>query len=223
MSGTKLLVMTYNIHSGKDINGRYSLDKIIKFIQCVSPDVLALQEINENRVRGFQISQIKRELNYYLHFGSNMELHGGQYGIATLTKLPIIKKEHIILPSLMEQRGMIHSTIFIEDQNINIYNTHLGLSNLERYGQLNIINKFIKKHSLKSNPPILLLGDFNTTMPLYNRSLLYDTDTHVLPTIIGFDKKIDYILVSHHIKVLNFEVIKVEYSDHFPLLAEIVI
>ena len=39
---------------------------------------------------------------------------------------------------------MIHSTIFIEDQNINIYNTHLGLSNLERYGQLNIINKFIK-------------------------------------------------------------------------------
>ena len=40
------------------------------------PDVLALQEINENRVRGFQISQIKRELNYYLHFGSNMELHG---------------------------------------------------------------------------------------------------------------------------------------------------
>ena len=32
MSGTKLLVMTYNIHSGKDINGRYSLDKIIKFI-----------------------------------------------------------------------------------------------------------------------------------------------------------------------------------------------
>ena len=58
MSGTKLLVMTYNIHSGKDINGRYSLDKIIKFIQCVSPDVLALQELMRIG-EGFQISQIK--------------------------------------------------------------------------------------------------------------------------------------------------------------------
>lgn len=221
MNQTKLLVMTYNIHSGKDNKGRGTFDKILKFLQCISPDIVALQEINENRVRGFQISQAKKELNYDIHFGPNVKLHGGQYGIVTLSKLPMIKKQHFFLPSITEQRGILHSTISIEDQILNIYNTHLGLNKLERLSQFKIMNKIIKNNS--KNTHSLLLGDFNTTQPIYDPSLLYDSDIHGLPTLIGSDKKVDYILASHQIKFLKMEPLDIFYSDHFPIFAEIII
>src|SRR5690554_5787280 len=182
-----LVLMTFNIHSGKDLNDQNRFNDLIQLIKNTSPDILAIQEINENNVRGNHITQLVNELDYNLHFGPNIKLYDGFYGIVTLSKLPILKKQHIFLPSLSEQRGLIHTTLEFHGRRINVFNTHLGLNTLERALQFRIINKHIELHSKNSGYSILL-GDLNTDKPNYNKSLLIDTSlikSNNHPTLIG--------------------------------------
>lgn len=217
-----LKIMTYNIHSGKNLQGKNTFSKILNLIELHSPDILTIQEINENRVRGYQLSELSNSLGYNYHFGSHVKIKDGEYGIGTFTALPIIKKNHILLPSLGEQRGLLQTTLKINNKCLDIFNTHLGLNTLERIKQFNIIEKIIKE----INNQFIIFGDFNTTVPILDSSLFKDASTwnnsqNNIPTLINSNKKIDYILVSKKINTLFYEVLSVSLSDHYPLIAEI--
>lgn len=217
-----LKLMNYNIHSGKNQKGENTFSKILELIRTYSPDILTIQEINENRVRGYQVSKLTNSLKYNYHFGSHVKINDGEYGIGTFASLPIIKNKHILLPSLGEQRGLLQTTLKINNICLDIFNTHLGLNTIERIKQFNIIEKSIKE----IDNPFIIFGDFNTTVPIINSSLFKDTSTwnnsqNNIPTLIDNNKKIDYILVSKKIITLYYEVLSVSLSDHYPLIAEI--
>ena len=218
---TILKVITYNIHSGKNLNGKCTFPKIVDFIKEYNPDILALQEINDNKKRGYQITKLYKEIKKNYHFGPQVKIFDGYYGIATFSAFPIIQKQHIQLPSLKEKRGIIQTTLKINNKNIDIFNTHLGLNSKERTAQFSIIQRYIKS----TENSFILMGDFNTDKPELSSSLFFDTSLwnyqNSIPTIIKYHKRIDYILVSKDISTIFYRVLPISLSDHYPVVAKI--
>lgn len=92
----RLRVLTYNIHHGEGVDGRLDLVRIAKVIQEVDPDIAALQEVDQNAGRSGQVDQaaeLGRLTKMRSVFGGNIELQGGKYGNALLTRFEIIKQQ----------------------------------------------------------------------------------------------------------------------------------
>lgn len=218
-----LTLMTYNIHSGKDRRMLPTLNSMIRFMENSHADVMAIQEINENEKRGYQVSEIKNSLRINYSFASNVSIGKGCYGIATFTPFFILAQHHILLPSEKEQRGLLHTVLSLGNQKLHILNTHLGLSKAERRHQFHTIREYISR--LKS--PVILLGDFNTTNPELQDTGLTDaaqiTGQEHMPTFIPNRRRIDYIFLSPSIKVLAYQVEPVTLSDHYPVFIQVLI
>ncbi len=222
MEMKEIKVLSYNIHSGKNIWMTPTINNIISFLKNEKPDIIGIQEINENNIRGYQVTKLQQALNYQVHFGSHVTIGNGSYGIATFSRYPIIDHSNILLPSLKEQRGLLDTIALINDCNLHIINTHLSLNSLERAKQLLRIREYI--NSL--NEPFILVGDFNAMIEEID-DLLIDTAKRTkkehLPTMMLYKKRIDYIFVSKDFNILNYNVLPVKMSDHYPVVADLIL
>lgn len=218
-----LKLMTYNIHSGRDLWMRPSFNNIIQFMEKSQANILGIQEINENEKRGYQVSNINNSLQTHYSFAPHVSMGRGYYGVATFTSLSILEHHHILMPSKIEQRGLLHTVLPLGNQKLHIINTHLGLRKEERTQQFQFIREYVSK--LKS--PVILMGDFNTTNPDLQDIPLIDaaqiTRQENIPTFIPTRQRIDYIFVSPSIKVLNYHVASISLSDHYPALIQVLI
>ncbi|HJV45931.1 MAG TPA: endonuclease/exonuclease/phosphatase family protein [Bacillota bacterium] len=207
---------SYNIHSGKDLIFRKTFPRIIQFFLDNKADIISLQEVQNNSKFGWQFNDLQKSLNMNGIFGANLNILDGSYGNAIFTRFPILQHQNLCLPSTREQRGVFHSIIDLNGIHIHCYNTHLALGKKERNVQLDILHKLIAD----SNEPTILLGDFNTTTPpkfntLQDLASLAGMETQ--STVTPLKRRIDYIFVSHHFKLVKYEVVELPYSDHFPL------
>ena len=66
-------VLTYNIHHGEGIDGKFDLARIAKVIRKSRAHIVALQEVDQRTKR-------------WALFGKSMEFDGGEYGNALLVK-----------------------------------------------------------------------------------------------------------------------------------------
>lgn len=215
-------IVSYNIHSGLNKNMFPTLFDTIDFLKQVDADIICLQEVNESARAGFQVSSFKEELKMNSHFGANVVDLGYNYGLATYSKYPIKKEEHIYLSSFREQRGMLHTTVKVDYRKLNIINVHLGLENNEREIQIKELLDFIKK---LGDEPYIVLGDFNQGNINIDNNILKDVakelgKSNVLTFPTGLDR-IDYILVSPNVEVLEYDVLIKDMSDHYPIFAKI--
>lgn len=214
-------IISYNIHSGLDKDMFPSLFDIIDFLRIANADIICLQEVNESAKAGFQVSSLKEDLNMYAHFGANVVELGSNYGLATYSKYPIISQKHIYLSSKTEQRGMLHTVVKLGGgRKLNIINLHLGLDESERELQLYEVETFVKELS----DPYIVLGDFNQGDIDVNKNIFKDVAEEVnqnntLTYATSLDR-IDYILVSPDIEIIDYDVIKKNMSDHFPIYAK---
>ncbi|MGL5507333.1 MAG: endonuclease/exonuclease/phosphatase family protein [Paraclostridium sp.] len=214
-------IISYNIHSGLDKDMFPSLFDIIDFLRIANADVICLQEVNESAKAGFQVSSLKEDLNMYAHFGANVVELGSNYGLATYSKYPIISQKHKYLSSKTEQRGMIHTEVKLGGgRKLNIINLHLGLDESERELQLYEVETFVKTLT----DPYIVVGDFNQGDIVINNDIFKDVAEEVnqnntLTYATSLDR-IDYILVSPDIEVIDYDVIKKNMSDHFPIYAK---
>ncbi|MEL7564516.1 MAG: endonuclease/exonuclease/phosphatase family protein [Dehalobacterium sp.] len=216
-----LKLMTYNIHSGKDLWMRPSFNSIIQYMENTQANVMCIQEINENEKRGYQVSKINNTLQTHCSFAPNVPLGRGYYGTATFTSFSILENHHFLLSSKKEQRGLLHTVLSLGIQRLHVLNTHLGLAKVERNQQF----QFIREYISQLHPPVILMGDFNTTtlelqdIPLIDAAQI-SRQEHI-PTFIPMRKRIDYIFVSPSIKVLNYHVAPSCFSDHYPVLIQV--
>ncbi|MEW9672056.1 endonuclease/exonuclease/phosphatase family protein [Ammoniphilus sp. 3BR4] len=216
----ELKIVCYNIHSGKNLFYRPTLDSIIEFLREQAPDIVSLQEVHNNSKQGWQFNQIKEALAMNGDFGGNVKIGDGMYGNATLTRFPLIQSKNIPLPSQKEQRGVLCSTIDIKGRTIEVLNTHLGLGKKERESQLEHLAMLLDKSSLLH----ILMGDFNTvvTIPFPDMmDLGKKAGKESLPTIFPLKKRIDYIYASSSFHLSSYEVIPVTHSDHYPITSVI--
>ena len=74
-------VMTWNIHKGVGIDNQYDIDRISSVIKNNNPDIIGLQEVEEDIV-----ADIADELDMEYFFGSDFD---DDEGNAILSKYPI--------------------------------------------------------------------------------------------------------------------------------------
>src|SRR5580704_11939398 len=94
-------VLTYNIHHGEGTDGRVDLSRLAGVMKSVQPDFVALQEVDRGTERSGgvdQLAELERLTNMHAEFGKAMDYSGGGYGVAVLSRWPLLSSGHHPLP-----------------------------------------------------------------------------------------------------------------------------
>lgn len=243
--GDELRIMSFNIAAGHG-----AIDGIVSIIEKYNPDILALQEVDvhwsERSNFENQAKYLGEALNRHYYFGEiysveavNNDESTRQYGLAFLSKDPIVYKENHLLTRLSTQTqepeltvlpGFIEITVEIEGQQVHVFNTHLDYRSdpALRLTQTNEMIGIMKN----VDKPVILTGDLNASPGAEEISSLFDNlkDAWIIEDDHGYtfpadqpDRRIDYILHSDHFEVLDAFVVDTRASDHRPVVADIML
>lgn len=237
-SQTRFTVLSYNIYHGELAYqpGKPNLDSVAAFINKVKPDFVACQEVDSATGRsalyyGKKIDYIRElafKTNMHGYFGKAMDYDSGGYGEGLLSKVPL-KVEVLVLPTPAggEPRSLIYAdTRLANGQNIIIGGTHLCHQyNENRMAQVTSIDSIYRSLLY----PSIVCGDFNfeSTESPYQVMQKYWEDAALKKKNPGNtysfkapSKRIDYAFITKrgNWKVINAQVLPVNYSDHMPVL-----
>ncbi|MES2625084.1 MAG: endonuclease/exonuclease/phosphatase family protein [Pseudomonadota bacterium] len=239
-----LKVMTYNVHSCIGLDGKLDLARISRVIAQAEPDVVCLQELDLLRVRSGKDDQAQLiaellEMNYHFHPAMHMEEE--QYGDAILTHLPMRTVKTGVLPGVIpgskrEPRGALWVSVSFDGKEVQIINTHLGLSASEQQLQIQaLLGDEWLGSALNEKAPVIFCGDFNFhpgSRP-YRRVVGRMKDAQLQlanqkPKNTFYSRfplfRIDHIFINEQVEVVAIDVPKSRTaknaSDHLPLMAE---
>ncbi|HKZ77224.1 MAG TPA: endonuclease/exonuclease/phosphatase family protein [Pyrinomonadaceae bacterium] len=234
-------ITTYNIHKCRGLDRRVRPQRIIDVLKETKSDVIALQEVvgmdDPERERN-QVRSIAEALGFDFRMGENRRLHGGAYGNALLTRLPIISEHnHDITWRKSEPRGCLEVTLTLDSQNtaahlLRIFNVHLGTGFFERRYQARKLLDVLANHAEQSRR--LVLGDFNEwPRGLASHLLQHHFNTAEPQTRLGRAWSYPGILPLAHVDHIYYDsslkLIKVAIhrsrlaliaSDHLPLVGD---
>ena len=165
---TLLRVLSYNIHHGAGVDRKLDLQRIARVINSVDPDLVALQEVDQNVARSKDVDQpaeLARLTGMKAVFYGNIPLQNGMYGNAILSKLPLTSSTHVLLPNHNEgeQRGMILADVDSAGAtNLRFIATHFDhrRDESERIASAERVNDVAKQYP---KVPMILAGDLNAT------------------------------------------------------------
>ena len=227
-----LKILSYNIKHGRGMDGRVDLKRTAEVIRSLSPDLVTLQEVDKNCTRSGSID-LAQELAGILkmegRFGKFMDFQGGQYGMAVLSRFPIISHQVHVLPRGAEPRCALEARVNPGKSwgEIRLFGIHHDWTreNL-RVTQCEALLKKIGKE----RGPVILSGDFNAGRKSQSVRLLTASGFEILTndqtnTFPSDNPKveIDFILS----KNLNYTRFKHQVideklaSDHRPVLVEL--
>src|SRR3954447_17269340 len=101
----EIRIVTYNIHHGEGIDGKFDLKRIADVVMAEKPDVVAFQEVDQGTKRASGVDQpaeFEKLTGMKVVFGRNIDYDGGGYGTAVLTNLPIRSHESVKLKSFYQ-------------------------------------------------------------------------------------------------------------------------
>src|SRR5690606_32797658 len=118
--------MTYNIFGARS-GGIPDLQMIADVINRAKPDLVALQEVDKNTTRNSKNGDIAKKLaeltGMDYHFAKAINVSGGEYGDAVLSRLPIKEKQSFNLevdPTLGGERRSV-ARILVEKEGKEFY------------------------------------------------------------------------------------------------------
>jgi endonuclease/exonuclease/phosphatase family metal-dependent hydrolase len=214
-----LRIVSYNIHSGRDLFWRRRLDEMAETLTELQADVIGLQEVHENSKYGFQAAYLAERLQCQYIFSPSIAVADGYYGNALLTRIPVHRSVTVNLPAKKEQRSLLQSSLSWHCGFIGVWVTHCSLNQLSRLKQMRLLMNKATDHK---DWPLIVLGDFNTTVASFEpvlRDCARVTGKQHLPTLPTFRRRIDYIFTSRHWRILHYELCPVKWSDHVPVIA----
>lgn len=159
-AGGGLRVVTYNVKHGE----KSSLEAVAAVIAAERPDLVGLQEVDLMTHRSGQVDQAARlgELTGMEHafVPSLLSYDGGQYGLALLSRYPILSAERIALPSAAEQRIVALLEVELDAEHVlPVAVTHFGTTGAgERQEQA-----AAALAALGGRRSAILVGDLNAT------------------------------------------------------------
>ncbi len=239
--GRTLKVMTYNIHHCNPPSrpeGQIDVPAIAKVINDAQPDLVALQEVDVNTERSGKGKNQARELaeltGMHFYFAKAIDHQGGDYGVAVLSKFPLLDSLHLPLPLPEGVKGEPRTVAAVKvripgGKQIWFASTHLDLKEETRLFQSEIITRRLASRK----EPVILAGDFNAIPTsrvialldkTFSRTCVDDcapTSPHINPR-----HTIDYIMFTapKRISAVKTSVIEETYaSDHRPVVAELVV
>ena len=241
-----LRIMTYNVHSCFGMDGKVSPGRIARVIALYHPDVVALQELDVGRSRTGEIDQaqaIAHNLEMDVHFHPSIQVEEERYGNAILSRHPMRLIRAGALPGLsncpnLEPRGALWVSITVDGREIQMINTHLGLSYRERLIQAEALvgSEWVAHPDCRE--PVILCGDFNALPGSQAWRRLCDPLRDAQMTLNNHQPKstwfgrypvgrIDHVFVGQKVTVLGVKVPRMELtqmaSDHLPLIVDVCI
>jgi endonuclease/exonuclease/phosphatase family metal-dependent hydrolase len=232
-----LKVMTYNIHhcNPPSAGAKIDVEAVARVITAEKPDFVALQEVDVNTERSGkglnQAKELARLTGMNFFFSKAIDHQGGDYGVAVLSRFPILDSTRFILPIDPAIRGEVRTIAAItvevsKGKKIIFASTHLDLKEPNRLTQSELIIRHFKEAGL----PMILGGDFNAlpdskVIGLLDQNFTRSCQT-CLPTIpvVNPNRTIDFIMYKPDgtFKSLSTKVIDEQYaSDHLPVLVEL--
>lgn len=246
LPGCRLRVMTYNTHHCIGIDGKCRPQRIADVISIAAADIIALQEMDVNRRRSGEQDQtalIAGQLGMNHCFFPVWSSETEQYGLSIVSRFPMsVVRQELLTDSdhrsKRETRGAMWVSIETDAGPVHLVNTHLGLTKGERSKQVDELLSERWLSDLPTREPIIIAGDLNAgpksqamkrlTKLLHCAQTLAEnhqpqkTFASVFPL-----RRIDHILVSHHLRVDGVTVLKTHTtavaSDHLPVCAELVL
>ncbi len=222
-------ILTYNIRGTRGIDDIPSVERIADTIRSSQADIVCLQEVEQwDAGVGFgdQPAELARLLEMHAEFHGILPLPHYRYGIAILTRYPVLQSDRYLLPSVGEQRGMIRVQLSSEQGDLSVFCTHWGLNGEERIKQAGETAAAINATA----GPKILCGDLNETADHAAVSTLISlTGVCDLAMEAGHaeftfpsdtpDCRIDYMLASRELTASKLTVVNSQASDHRPVLA----
>ena len=250
-SAPTITVASYNMHRAVGLDGRRDPHRVLKVLQEIDADVVALQEADK-RIGG-RGSTVPHELidshGLYkpVHFGvrhkrplEKARKHAerllkvntrniGWHGNAILVKrhIGILDCAVLDLPTF-EPRGAVMAELLIGDRPLRVVGMHLDLSGLWRRRQMRAILDSIAARP--QSMPTVLMGDTNEWRTFAGCLKDLEPEFHIVPTGPSFHSRrpvaaLDRIIVHRD---LNIEAAGVHMShnarrasDHLPIWARL--
>ena len=170
---TRLRIATYNIHKGVQGLGparRLEIHNIGHAIEQLDADVVCLQEVRKGH---------RKEEKYFKHwpplpqadflapegyeaiYKTNAVTAHGEHGNAVLSRWPVVTHQHEDMSDhRLEQRGLLHVQVRVQDRPVHVIVVHLGLIPASRVRQTAQLLAFIARE-IEADAPVLVAGDFN--------------------------------------------------------------
>ena len=229
-----LRVVSYNIKHGAGMDGRVNLQRTANVIKKLNPDFVGLQEVDLNAARSGkrnQANELAAMLNMHPGFGSFMNYQGGRYGMAVLSRHPLINVESLQLPNGNEPRvALIAEARLPTGATVLLVNVHFDWVKDDkfRFAQASKLAAYLKDQA----KPFVLLGDFNDgpdsrTLALFDKvahRTLKPKEDRLTFSSTEPSIEIDFIFCSpkDSWQVGNVKVITERMaSDHRPVVAEL--
>lgn len=235
-------LMTYNVHRCIGLDRRHAPQRIAEIIAREDPDIVALQELEKGHPRTGSIDQaevIAAILNTDFHYHAARQRGDAGFGNAIFSRLPLRKIQSALLPTLpqipVQTRGALWAAVRVNDLEVQIINTHLGLLHPERFLQAGALcSEEWLAHPDCRVAPRILCGDFNATAASRVYRLFMESlrDSHALaPTRPGRTwpsflplLRYDHIFVCPRIRVREVKIPRTPLtkvaSDHLPVVLD---
>jgi endonuclease/exonuclease/phosphatase family metal-dependent hydrolase len=251
----RLRLLTFNIAHARGLNPiqgltsapklRNNLRKIAKLIEKLQPDVVALQEIDENSrwAGNFDHLDYLRLHCGYSHavFGINTRRKGLLnlcYGNAYLSRHAIRETETVVFGKrTVGEKGFLFAEFDIGGRVVPFVNLHLHFSSREhRIRQIGRILAWLREKLRERGPhwdmPPIICGDFNnpghsadaTAAMLshvsdYADYVLHPVNGRTYPSPLP-RRMLDFVLLPPSCKRVESQVLRVILSDHLPVLVD---
>lgn len=233
---SEIKVMTYNIHAGNPPSkpGLCDLNAVAEAIIQANPDIVLLQEVDKNTgrndFRGDQSKELGKltEMNYQF-FSARIYL-SGYYGVAILSKYPLVDpKKHLLSKEpTLEQRVLATAIVDLPGiDSMMVACTHLQHNDANnRLDQIKDIVQILSP----SQVPVIIGGDFNEQPSAdqffavfdktFTRSCFGDcpktfstTNPYATIDYLAFKPQTAFETTEHELWYENYA------SDHFPVMA----
>ncbi|PKM37284.1 MAG: endonuclease [Gammaproteobacteria bacterium HGW-Gammaproteobacteria-10] len=225
----KLRVATYNIHSCIGRDGIRNTPRIAQVLKEINADLIALQEVEtecahpESVLAALEQATVANAISGFTYLAKH-----GYFGNVLLSRIPVRGVEHIdISVPGREPRGLIDAKLKLDNTNLRVLATHLGLLPGERRRQVRRVLSTLASSTADVN---IVLGDFNEWL-LWGRSMRWlKRRFDKMPGLATFPAhrpilSLDRILVDPREYMISLNVHVSELSkiasDHLPLVAEI--
>jgi endonuclease/exonuclease/phosphatase family metal-dependent hydrolase len=230
-------MLSYNIRHAENEAGQIDVRGVADFILKVQPDLVSLQEVDSvcNRSNHVDIAaELGKLTGMYFYFGKAINYDGGGYGLAFLSRLPVLAISTVSLPIQLNNKGeprvLIEAVVQLtKDKTIKVLSTHLD--HLEDETNRIMQARFIANRYKDEKLPFIISGDLNALFNSQPMQVLYSVATQPpldknMPTFPSGipTKKIDYFLLSRNYswQCTRFDVLEEKnISDHRPVIMEI--
>lgn len=212
------------------LGNRANLRRITEFIKAQDPDIAGLVEVDMGSFRTRQVNQadsIARALGHYSSYQC-------KYGEASVNhRLPIVRNQgnaflaaHRVHGERFHyfETGIKRLIIELELDDVAVFLVHLSLKYRHRNLQLQHLYDLVAA----ADKPVIVAGDFNTfwgehEIYLFMKACnLKSANQNSLPSYPSRAprKELDFILYGNGIRVTDFFIPNVKYSDHLPLICD---